>query len=246
MKPTEKVLNYIIMGNSFKNEKEKLDAFGYISYIEDMNTPREIKVLYELKIFPIGNNTKAKLYHTYKWNNGKWEIKNAKIQGLSTHEYKIIESKYSNSKEYGSWCKNGVLNITKNNVDKLFNASKNEIIRICGKPNNITNQPYSVEDKHYNYKGYTVKYEGGNNKHPWGPSQVNFDGGDSKALGIKVGMKSKDIKKVLGKPLYEDISESDGLYYMLYRVNGYDFYYIGVNSNSKIHQIEVKETPVQY
>lgn len=244
MKPTEKIVNHILVNNSFKNEKERKDAFGYDTYIDNMDTPGELKISYELKVFPIGNDTKAILYHTYNWNNGKWDIKSAKMQGVSTNEYKIIESKYNNSKEYSTWCKDGVLNITKNNVDKIFSSSEKEITIICGKPNNISNLPYSTDINHYNYNGYTVKYEGGNNKHSWGPSQINFNGGNSKALGIKVGTNFKDIKKTLGKPVDEGISEGDGLYFMNYRVSGYDFYFIGTNGNGTIHQIQVKEAPV--
>lgn len=244
MKPTESILDYILMNSTFRNLEEKEQAFGYKPYIENMSTPGEIQVSYHLKVYPIEEAAKAILYHTYQWVDGKWEVKDAKIEQLGT-DYIVTESKYTNSNEYSSWCKDGVLNITKGNIEKLFKASKNEIVKICGKPNKIDTFSYAPNDKLYRYNGFTIGYIGGNNKYPWGPSYIQLNGGDSKVLSTKVGMSLKEVKNILGKPDDEGTSELDGLYNLTYNLNDYYILYIAPNSNSKVVEIMIKENPVQ-
>lgn len=88
------------------------------------------------------------------------------------------------------------------------------------------------------YKGYVVRYQGGSNNYPWGPTQINFDGGNSTALGIKVGTKFSDLRKKLGKPSW---SEDDEGYVIVYEAGGYSFYFLGGSANDIVRGIYVKE-----
>lgn len=221
---------------------KKEDALKYESHISDMSKLGQLKYQYIFTFEPLGGSPLAMIEHTYSWNNGKWVLKNATIKSLSPKEFKVIDTKYTNKNVSSPWCKNGVLNITKGNVDKLFKASKGEMINICGQPK-IKKVDYSPLDEYYAYKGFTVGYFGGNYKYPWGPGQILFEGGNSKVLGVKVGTSLKEAKKIIGvKPIFEGIDEYEGDYMLIYEINGYEYYYY-IGDGNKIYMINVKQVP---
>lgn len=247
MKPTKSVdtkMSDYYACNYYEYDKapKEEDACKYEVHISDMDKAGELKVKYDFKFEPLGDSPKVKLEHTYKWNNGKWELIDAKIKSLSPKEFKVTEFKYRDKKEYKSWYKNEVLNVTKGNVDKLFGASKNEIQRICGKPKEIKTYDCWPGDEFYEYNGFNVSYIGGNSKYSWGPGQILFTGGNSKLLGVKVGMSLNEAKKIVGKPSFEGIDDCEGDYLLIYEFNGYEYYYY-IDSGNKVATMNVKQVP---
>lgn len=244
MKPTKSVLPKVndyyykySYHDAYKAPKKE-EALKYESHISDMSKLGELKYQYSFTFEPLGENKVAVIEHTYSWENGKFVLKNATIKSLSPKKLQVINSKYGNKNQYSSWCKNGVLNVTKGNVDKLFKASKGEMINICGKPK-VEKVDYLPNDEFYAYNGFTVGYFGGSSKYPWGPSQILFESGNSKLLGVKIGTSLKDAKKIVGKPLFEGIDEGDGDYLLIYRINGYEYYYY-IGAGDKVYMMNVK------
>lgn len=240
IKPTDEVLEELQFDSFYLQPEKRVDAIWYVAYIEDLNTPGEIKVSYDLRISALDMGTEAILYHTYKWVDGKWQLKDAKIK-QEGNEYIAVDFQYRDANKYSSWYKNGAFNITRDNLNEIFKMSKNELIKICGKPNNIETVFYAPIDKIYNYNGFNIGYLGGNKAYPWGPDYLEIYGGNSKVLGAKVGMSPKEVKNILGRPTSEGISELDGMYILTYQLKDCIINYVANNSKGKVLSIKIEK-----
>lgn len=127
---------------------------------------------------------------------------------------------------------------------------QNEIILIDGKSIKIFGKPKGIEDipnptyhLEYKYDDFTIVYASSNYKYPWGSTTIllHADGsGKSNCLGTKPGMSPKEVKNILGRPLYEGISELSSTYDLVYEIEGYTVYFIADHSDGKVLSIIIK------
>lgn len=216
------------------------EAISYETFIEKTNNPDEIKVKYEFDFHPLGKKSTSALYHTYKWSRNGWELIDASIENYEKSPFFTMEWIYSNPSKAASLYQKGNLHIKKDNIRDIFFASENEITRILGDPDkfDVLNN-FKMHD--YYYDGFVVRYHGGNNKNPWGPTQINFENGKNTVLGIKVGDPLKNLETILGNPETSFYSYDTGNYFMVYSFDDFTFYFYASDENSPIKGIYVKE-----
>lgn len=53
-------------------------------------------------------------------------------------------------------------------------------------------------------------------------------------------MSPKEVKNILGRPLYEGISELSSTYDLVYEIEGYTVYFIADHSDGKVLSIIIK------
>jgi hypothetical protein len=130
-------------------------------------------------------------------------------------------------------------NIDITSLPKIFNLTQRDVQKLYGTPDDKGTFEGAYYES-YNNDNITFFFELSNTENSKLISLGLTE--DYTILDTQAGMSADQVKNILGKPLWEDESYEDGIYYIYYSLQGYDVIYALDDTYTNIEFIQIKPT----